>query len=116
MRIFLKYCLCTTTAVVDGDYVPVSGQIIQFNRGDVTQTQTVLVNDDDECEKDPSEIFFSNIALDSGIPDIIVVVPQTTVTINDADEICGKSLGVTLLPSVDIASLCLSRLKHLSHK
>ena len=88
---FVKYCLCTTTAVVDGDYVPVIGQIIQFNAGDVSQTHTVLVNDDDECEEDPNEIFFTNIVLDSGISDITVTVPQAFVTINDSDVFeCGK--------------------------
>jgi hypothetical protein len=61
-------------------------EIIQFNAGDVTQTHIITINDDDECEKDPNENFFSNIALDSGIPDITVTVPQATVTINDTAE------------------------------
>ena len=79
------------TAVVDNDYVPVSGQIIQFNRGDVTQTHTITINDDDLCEKDPNENFFSNIALASGIPDIDVTVPRATVTIDVANEVeCSK--------------------------
>ena len=68
-----------------------AGEIIQFNVGDVTQTHTISINDDDECEKDPNENFFSNITLDSGIPDIAVTVPQATVTINDtAEQECGK--------------------------
>ena len=76
---------------MDNDYVPVSGQIIQFNRGDVTQTHTVTINDDDLCENNPNENFFSNIALASGIPDINVIVSQAIVTINDANEIeCSK--------------------------
>ena len=88
------------TAVVDNDYVPVSGQIIQFNRGDVTQTHTITINDDDLCEKDPNENFFLNIVLASGIPDINVTVPRATVTINDtAEPECGK-LHNTLLAKV----------------
>ena len=79
-------------AVADGDYVPVDGEIIQFNAGDVTRTHRITINDDDECEENPNENFFSNIALDSGIPDITVTVPQATVTIDDSGELeCGKS-------------------------
>ena len=74
-----------------------AGEIIQFNAGDVTQTHTITINDDDECEKDPNENFFSNITLDSGIPDIAVTVPQATVTINDtAEQECGKKFIYTV--------------------
>ena len=68
------------------------GEIIQFNAGDVTQTHTITINNDNECEDDPNENFFSNIALNSGIPDITVTVPQATITIDDSGELeCGKS-------------------------
>ena len=79
-------------AVADGDYGPVSGQIIQFNAGDVTQPHTITINNDDVCEIEPAnENFFSNIALDSGIPDITVTVPRAMVTIDDtAEPECGK--------------------------
>ena len=82
-------------AVADGDYGPVSGQIIQFNAGDVTQPRTITINNDDVCEIEPAnENFFSNIALDSGIPDITVTVPRAMVTIDDtadsAEPECGK--------------------------
>ena len=81
----------THTAVVDNDYVAVSGQLIQFNAGDVIQMHTIDIIDDDECEKDPNETFFSDITLDSGIPEISVTVPQATVIIIDTDEPeCGK--------------------------
>ncbi|CAI8013544.1 hypothetical protein GBAR_LOCUS8570 [Geodia barretti] len=81
-----------TATVADDDYVPVDGEIIQFNAGDVTQTHTITINDDDECENDPNENFFSNIALDSGIPDITVTVPRATVTIDDTSEPeCGQT-------------------------
>ena len=81
----------THTAVVDNDYVAVSGQLIQFNAGDVIQMHTIDIIDDDECEKDPNETFFSDITLDSGIPEISVTVPRATVIINDtAEPECGK--------------------------
>ena len=77
---------------MDSDYVPVSGQIIQFNRGDVTQNHTITISDDDECERDQNESLFSNVSLDSGIRDI-TVTPQATVTIGDNAELdCGKHL------------------------
>ena len=68
-----------------------SGQIIQFNAGDVTQPHTITINNDGVCENEPNENFFSNIALDSGIPDITVTVPRAMVTIDDtAEPECGK--------------------------
>ena len=82
------------TAVVDSDYVPVSGQVIQFNAGDVTVVHTVEIIDDDECEMDPNEL--SIITLNSSIPDIFVTVPRATVTIDDTDEVeCGEYVAAT---------------------
>ena len=69
----------------------VTSEIIQFNRGDVTHAQRIIINDDSECEDNPNENFFSNIALESGIPDISVTVPQTTITIDDSlQRDCGE--------------------------
>ena len=83
--------LLSNAGVVDNDYVSVSGQVIQFSAGDVIKFHTILVNDDIECEKDPNENLFSNIAVHSGIPDISVTVPRATVTTDDTDEPeCGK--------------------------
>ena len=68
-----------------------AGEIVQFNTGDVTKNHTIINNDDNECEKDPNENFFSNISLDSGIPYITVTVPRAMVTITDtAQPECGK--------------------------
>ena len=59
-------------------------QIIQFNTGDVTRTHRIIINDDDiECEDNPNENIFSNIALDSDIPE---TVSQAVVTIDDSLE------------------------------
>ena len=81
----------SNTGVVDNDYVPVSGQVIQFSAGDVTKFHSILINDDIECEKDPNENLFFNIAVHSGIPDISVTVPRAHVTIDDtAEPECGK--------------------------
>ena len=62
-----------------------------FEAGDVTKTHRIIINNDYDCEKEPNENFFSNIALNSGIPDIFVTEPQATVTIDDtAEPECGK--------------------------
>ena len=71
--------------------MPVSSLVIQFNAGDIIQMHTILINDDDNCEKNSNENFFSNITLNSGIPDILVTVPRATVTIDEtAEPECGK--------------------------
>ena len=68
-----------------------SGQVIQFSAGDITKFHIILLNDDIECEKNPNEISFSNIAVHSGIPDISVTVPRAHVTTDDfAEPECGK--------------------------
>ena len=81
------------TAVIDNDYIPVSGQIIQFNAGDVAQMHTILINDDDNCEKGPNENIFSGINFNSGISDILITLPRATITIDDAAELnCGMQV------------------------
>ena len=74
-----------------GDYGGVIGQLIQFNTGDTNQTHTIIIRQDDICETDPDEFFFSNIALVSGTQPIDVIHPQATVFIDDSLEPeCGK--------------------------
>ena len=64
---------------------------MQFTRGDIIQTHTLTINDDDACEVGPNEYFYSHVALDSGIPSISVTAPHIKVTIDDNDEPeCGK--------------------------
>ena len=79
------------TALSPDDYGGVSGQIIQFNTGDVNQIHRINITQDIDCENDPNEYFSSNIVLDSGVQPILVIRPQANVTINDDDEReCGK--------------------------
>ena len=78
---------------------------IVFMRGDVVQTYTILIEDDEECEIDPNEQFLSDMALVSGIPDINVTVPQALITIDDRDESeCGKEFMYTLMIKIVQAS------------
>ena len=68
-----------------------------FEAGDVTQTHRIIINDDTECETPQNENLFSNIALNSGIPDIFVTEPRATVTIDDTSESnCGKVKGALM--------------------
>ena len=73
------------------DYGGVIGQLIQFNTGDTKQMHMILIEQDNICEIDPNEFFFSNITLVSGTPPIEVIRPQATVIIDDSLEPkCGK--------------------------
>ena len=56
-----------------------------FEAGDVTRTHRIQINDN-ICENQPNENFFSNFALNSGIGDIFVTESQATVTIDDTGE------------------------------
>ena len=73
------------------DYGAVIGQLIQFNTGDTKQMHTIIIRQDDICEMDPDEFFFSNITLVGGVPPIEVIRLQATVIIDDSLEPeCGK--------------------------
>ena len=52
---------------------------------------TILINDDESCEKVPNENLFSNTILNRGIPGILVTIPRATIIIDDtAEPECGK--------------------------
>ena len=99
MMVFsIKHTCSYLITVSPGDYGGVIGQIIQFNTGDTNQTHTIIIRQDDICEDDPNEFFFSNIQLDSGLPIINVIRPQATVIIDDSGEIeCGKYYSCIIL-------------------
>ena len=63
-----------------------SGQIIEFNTGDINQIHRINITQDEECEDDPNEYFSSNIVLDSGVQPIEVIRPQTNITVIDTLE------------------------------
>ena len=69
-----------------GDYGAVVNEPLVFNMGDVRVTHTIVINQDDECEDDPYEDFFSNLALVSGVQPITVIRPRAQVIINDSLE------------------------------
>ena len=82
----MKYYDYNVTAVSPDDYMGVSDEIIQFNVGDTYQIHRVIINQDDDCENDPDEIFTSILVLASGEQPIQVIEPNATVYINDSVE------------------------------
>ena len=63
---------------------------MQFNTGDTNQTHTIIIRQDDICDR-PYEYFFSDITLVSGTQPIDVITPQAIVFIDDSLEPeCGK--------------------------
>ena len=69
-----------------GDDGGVIGQLIQFNEGDTKQMHRIIIEQDDICETDLNEFFFSNIILVGGVQPIEVIQPLATVIINDIME------------------------------
>ena len=68
-----------------------SGQIIEFNTGDINQIYRINITQDEECEDDPNEFFLSTLSLMSGVQPIEVIHPQANITIDDTLEPeCGK--------------------------
>ena len=66
-------------------------QPIQFDRGDTSVTHTIYIRQDDICEEDPLERFFSNIVLENG-QRVRVTREQAIVYIDDSQEPeCGKT-------------------------
>ena len=76
-----------TCTVAPGDYGAVTNEIITFVEGQMRATHTIIINQDDDCENDPNENFFSNISLNSGQQQLISVIrPRAEVIIDDTDE------------------------------
>ena len=79
--------------VAGKNYKAVGGELLVFARGENRRCHTVLITQDDICEIDQIEDFFSNLAYVSGIIPIIIDPPRTHVIINDTNEPeCGKCI------------------------
>ena len=104
-----------TRAVAPGDYGAVTNEIITFTTGQMRATHTIIINQDDECEDDPNENFFSNISLNSGTLPISVIRPRAEVIIDDTNEPeCRKCHTHTLL-SYTFCS-CIMHVNIIEHK
>ena len=77
--------------VAPGDYITVINQSLVFNMGDERVTHNIIINQDDDCEDDPNEFFFTNLVFVSGDQRITVIQPRAQVIIyDDFEPECGK--------------------------
>ena len=74
------------------DYVAVIRMPLNFPRGTERVCHTITILQDDDCELLPeNEFFFSDLALESGILDILIDPPTAQVVIDDrAEPECGN--------------------------
>ena len=72
------------------DYGAVTNEIITFTTGQMRATHTIIINQDDICENNPSENFLSNIALDSGQQPIDLIRRAQVVIRDSAEAECSK--------------------------
>ena len=68
------------------DYEEVIGEALVFNRGDTRVCHDIDILQDDICESDPNESFFSNLAFSSGMQPITVFPRTAEVIIDDTAE------------------------------
>ena len=84
----------TLLCVVAGqDYVATSSERLMFSRGIGRMCHRIHISDEDICEVNPAESFFSQLTYVSGILPIDVSPPVAEVIINDENEPeCGTLL------------------------
>ena len=74
-----------------GDYVAVIHERLDFTVGQERACHVVEIIDDDICETDPTEDFFSDLVFGGGSQPISVEPSQTRVVIDDTEqEECGE--------------------------
>ena len=77
--------------VLEGDYVAVISERLDFTVGQERVCHEVEIIDDEICETDPMEDFFSDLEFGGGVQPISVEPSQTRVVIDDTDqEECGE--------------------------
>ena len=73
------------------DYTAAVDEPLVFTQGQRSACHRVMITQDDICEINQIEDFFSNIAYVSGIIPSVINLPRTHVIINDTNEPeCGK--------------------------
>ena len=78
--------MCALNIVSPDDYGAVTNVRLDFVVGQTRSCHIVNINDDNICENDPNEHFFSDVVLSGSVLPIIVEPPQTQVIINDTNE------------------------------
>ena len=72
--------------VAGEDYTAVDGEELVFPRGSTRMCHTIDITNDDICESDPNEFFFSDLAYVSGDQPIAIAPSTARVVIDDSDE------------------------------
>ena len=73
------------------DYDTITDVVLDFPLGESRVCFSININDDDACEVEPVQSFFSNLVLGSGVQPIDVNPSQAQVIIDDDDQPeCGK--------------------------
>ena len=73
------------------DYIAVIDELLVFTMGAERVTHTITILQDDDCENNPNEFFFTNLAFVSGVQPINVIRPRAQVIINDdLEPECSK--------------------------
>ena len=86
------YIACSIHHTVAGvDYTAAADQPLVFTQGQESACHRVMIIQDDICEIDQIEDFFSNVAYVSGIIPSVINPSRVRVIINDTNEPeCGK--------------------------
>lgn len=74
------------TADEGADYLAVTGEELMFSRGETRVCHTIVIVNDDICERDPSENFFSDLAYVSGVMPITIAPSTAEIVIDDSAE------------------------------
>ena len=73
------------------DYEGVVGEVLVFTHNDTRVCHTINIFQDDDCENNPNEDFFSDLSYVSGVLPITIDPPTAQVIIDDTlERECSK--------------------------
>ena len=79
------------------DYEEVVDEQLVFNTGDTRVCHSITILQDNVCESDPNEYFFSNLSYVSGVQPISIDPPTAQVIIDDTNEPECEYINVTVI-------------------
>ena len=79
------------------DYEEVIDEQLVFNTGDTRVCHSITILQDNVCESDPNEFFFSDLSHVSGQERINIDPPTAQVIINDTNEPECEYINVTVI-------------------
>lgn len=88
------------------DYDAITDEVLDFPLGQARVCFSININDDDTCETEIVQSFFSNLILGSGVQPIDIDPSQAQVIIHDDDQPeCGKFTKNLGIPFYLVASI-----------